>query len=238
MFGVLDIAAANDANGEDSQLICTFLAPVATVTERLETASDTISLKRRTSRGVAQRWRVEASGVAGTDTVDYFINNMENGATKVMFVRPPSMVKYATHAVGIKRAVTSEEYPSSTENGIVFSKGTGAVAAGAGVGIGVSTVNMLVDDESQVFKGDFIKFQNHDKIYLVKKISAIVVGSHSATVDLMPPLKAAVAEDEVIHLGKNVAMSCFQDISTIVGMRYMDGILEDLGNLIFVEALS
>jgi len=235
MFGVLDITTANDADGSEGQLLCKFLSPLSVTPERLESASDTLSLKRRTSRGLAQRWRIETSGISGSQSVDYFINNMIKGATEVLFVRPPLMIKYGGTAVGLQDGTPSVEYPASAGGEIMFSKGTGST--NAPVTVGASTFAMTLNADSQVFKGDFIKFNGHDKVYLITNIDSINIGANTANISTLPALTAPVGGSEVIHLGKNVAMSCYQEVGSVLGLRYLDGILEDLSNLQFVEAL-
>jgi hypothetical protein len=64
---------------------------------------------------------------------------------------------------------------------------------------GDTTIDMdgFAHDGTKRFKaGDFIKFANHSKVYMV--IEDVTASSNSATVTIEPPLVSSLADDEVV----------------------------------------
>jgi len=80
-------------------------------------------------------------------------------------------------------------------------------------------------------KGTFVKFAGHSKIYLT---TADISGAGS--LGIFPELTASVSSETMTYLD-NVIMDCYYDESTVTGMSYIDGILQDPGTVTLVEKL-
>lgn len=84
----------------------------------------------------------------------------------------------------------------------------------------------------QVGIGEFIRFANHNKIYTVRKSL-----KNSGQLEIYPQLVAAVPGGTAIYVDTAVNMQVRYDPTTILGIKYVDGILADPGSVKFVEAL-
>ena len=236
MYGILDIPNIDSDTGGDELLLCSFVAPTRVTSNVTVRGSDTMSLKRIRTRSVAQRWEIETDSAIMDGSADLWAHQAENDMTSSIYVRPPLPVKSYTVTKGYARdgAGTTVEYPLA-QKGFANSDGTGEATAGAGV-----TNNSLViklDLSSQLFKSDFIRFDGHDKVYMVTAIDSVSVVSDNAVVRIFPALVANVSALENVYLGKKATMKMVYDLGSVLGISYVDGILADPGRLSLVEDL-
>jgi len=237
MYGILDVQDQISDTGDDELLLNVFVAPLKVDSKRLTTLSDTLSLKRKYSIGAAQRWEIEAGGISSDERqADLFVHNILNGDGQVVYVRPPAMVKgYNTD--GVQRLTGGDfTLPDPTNRGLAVSKGI--AQATQAVSSSVTSIEISMTIGSEVFKGDFVRFESHSKVYMITEvIPNIDPGTNLVTIEFYPALLTSVAISDFAYLGVNATMKMSYDVETMTGMSYMDGILEDLGTIRLVEEI-
>jgi len=233
MFGLLDIQDANDNDGSEAQLLCLLTTPLRMNSHRLSSSSDSLSLKRVARQSYAQRWELTAGGYSG-NAAAFFIHQIVAGVTEVVFVRPPLTMKRGNAAVGLSRETVSTVLPNGSKE-ITFSKGTALLTSGATPG--ASSLSAILNTNSVVCEGDFIKFQNHSKLYLVTGVAVTNVPSHAVTISVFPNLIGTVTISEQVNLGLNASMTAVYNTDTVNGIAYQDGMIADIGSVQLVEQL-
>jgi hypothetical protein len=265
MYGILK-DSTNTGSGDE--LACQFAAPVAIGSNRIIFASDSLSLKRFTATGPAQRWEIEVAIAPSNDGVDFFLNNLVSDVNEEIYVRMPQPIQKVGTATGAMRgsssggtellstdgttilgytssidvglgtfANTSEQYPSSSPS--LMNNSDYAIASGEGKASlafkDTNIVGITLNVGSRLFKGSFIKFAGHKKVYLIYAINSIY--SNTLNVSVYPPLTNDVSNGETAYLGESVAIPMKYDTDSVVGMRYSDGIVSDPGVVRLVENL-
>lgn len=186
----------------------TILAPVTITSNQPIYETDTVSLsKQRASQG-AQRWELSFTTVTTENTeADMLVGMITGLATSATMVMPqiPSAAKGNTASVSL-----------------VIS-----VAAAAGL----SAVTVVSD--GVIKKGSFIKFSNHDKLYMV----TADVAAGTAPVSIYPSLRTAVAITDTFQTGTSAVLSYYRDIDTTQGLSFADGIISSVGTISLVEAI-
>jgi len=186
----------------------TILAPVTITSNQPIYETDTVSLsKQRASQG-AQRWELSFTTVTTENTeADMLVGMITGLATSATMVMPqiPSAAKGNTASVSL-----------------VIS-----VAAAAGL----SAVTVVSD--GVIKKGSFIKFSNHDKLYMV----TADVAAGTAPVSIYPSLRTAVAITDTLQTGTSAVLSYYRDIDTTQGLSFADGIISSVGTISLVEAI-
>jgi len=236
MYGILDISTINADTGSDSLLLCTFVAPTKVTSKSIIKGSDTLSLRRIRYRTSAQRWEIETDSAILNRSTDLFVHQIENDSINAIFVRPPLPVKNNSVALGHSRPAAGDDtvYPIATQ-GLAESNGT--ATAGAGFSAGAVSVSIILDINSEIYKSDFIRFNGHDKVYMVTDIQAITPAAHTSTLSIFPPLSADILGTEVIYLGKRATMKMTYDLGSVLGISYIDGVLANPGILTLIEDL-
>ena len=169
---------------------------------------DTVSLgKQRVSQG-AQRWELSFSTItSGTTEADMLVGVISGLDASDTMVMP--------------------QLPSADR---LNTAGTSLVIS-AGAAAGSSTVTVVSD--GVISKGSFIKFSNHDKIYMV----TADVAAGTVPVSIYPSLRTAVTVSDVMNTGASVSIRYYRDISNLRGLTFTDGILSSTGTVNLVEAL-
>ena len=85
-------------------------------------------------------------------------------------------------------------------------------------------------------KGSFVKFQNHDKVYITTA-DVTFDGTSDPTVNIYPPLRSAVASSTNFHLLDACQITYFQSIDNATGITFTDGVLANPGTITLIEAL-
>jgi hypothetical protein len=194
---------------EGSVLIARFVAPMSVISNRPTYAADTLSLKRKTgSQGGAQRWEIQTQVEPLRGSAELMVNMVVAGEDIEIDVEMPQVY-------GVPNGTSATAAVVST-----------ATAAGS------ATVPITLTG-TRISKGEFIRFANHNKVYMV---TATRTGSGGLSV--FPNLVADVALSEVISFGTTgVIMKALYDSSTIKGMIYTDGVLQDPGQITLIESL-
>jgi hypothetical protein len=166
-------------------------------------------------------------------SADFFALQIRAGHVNTIFVRPPLPYKLAGVTKGLARGPSGDsvEYPIPGSN--VESNGT--ADSNAGYSTGASSVAITLDTVSEIYRSDFIRYQNHDKVYMVTDVLSVNPVTHSATLEIFPALIDDVTNGENVYLGKRATMKMLYDFDVIVGIGYQDGILADPGILRMVE---
>lgn len=105
----------------------------------------------------------------------------------------------------------------------------------AGVAAGLSTVTIVSD--GVILKGSFIKFNNHDKLYMVTADVAASVASAPVDVDIYPSLRSAVTTSHTLNTGSSAVLTYYRSIDNAMGISFTDGILSNQGTINLIEAL-
>ena len=126
MYGILKKSNDNDGSSSD-QLACLFAAPIAINSRKVAFASDTLSLKRVTSAGEAQRWEIETTIADSNNGVPFFVNNIISDINNIVYVRMPQPAHKIGGAVGAARGVgvdTRDEFLVSPGVKLALQSGT------------------------------------------------------------------------------------------------------------------
>lgn len=194
------ILVSTTNTGLDSEILLPFSTPLSVESNYPVYGSDTISLRRVTASSVnAQRWELEVNLVPSNNSPSYLTHSVKNNSSKVFFLRMPQVYGKSSAPTGI--AVTSTAAANATN----------------------VAVNLALPE------GEFIRFANHNKVYLV------VTGG--TTAEVFPPLRNSVPSSTVVYTGGEVSLRASYDLSSTNGIRYVDGVLSDPGSVRIIERL-
>jgi hypothetical protein len=184
------------------------LAPLSITSNDPVYDVDTISLsKQRASQG-AQRWEVAFNTVTSGETeADLLVGIITGLAVADTMIMPQLPSVDRTNTVSGDLSID----PASA---------------------GASSVTTAVN--GFLSKGTFIKFSNHNKVYMV---TADVTESVSTPVPIYPLLRSAVLITDTISTGSSVQLSYYRDVSNLRGLTFTDGLLSSAGTINLVEAL-
>lgn len=184
------------------------LAPLSITSNQPIYETDTVSLsKQRASQG-AQRWELSFAAVTSESTeADMLVGMITGLATASTMIMPqiPSVVKGNTAGVSL--------------------------VISAGVAAGLSSVTVVSD--GIIKKGAFIKFSNHDKLYMVTDD----VASGTVPVPIYPSLRSAVTTSHTLKTGPSAVLTYYRNIDSTQGLKFTDGILSSAGSISLTEAI-
>lgn len=189
------------------------LAPFSITSNEPMFDVDTISLKKQRATQNAQRWELSFNVINDSNPADLFVNTMIN------FDQVSTMIMPQFKAV----------YDATTASG----NPTVAITGNSNAS---SVVLDSVAVEGIIPKGSFVRFSNHDKIYLVTA-KVDLYGTEDKAVSLYPNLKASVTVGTSMLLLKDCLFSYYRDISNVQGITFSDGVLSGLGTINLIEAL-
>jgi len=169
----------------------------------------TVSLKTQRASQDHQRWELNFVTVDTPDTeVDTLlgaITGLDSSETMIM-PQLPSVDKART---------------TSGDMTITAITSSGATS----VPIGNNNGNLLP-------KGSFIKFSNHDKIYITTadRLS-------NGVVNIYPALRQSLTTSHTCKTGSDVILTYFRSIDNATGITFTDGVLSNVGSITLVEAI-
>jgi hypothetical protein len=194
---------------ENGVVTVRFVTPMSVVSNQPVFVADTLSLKRQVLSQGVQRWEISTNLEPSNNSADFLLHSVTNGYDTVFDIQVPQVFR------------GSSEKSTATVIRTNF----------------LNPVNSTIIDCSvngTLLKGEFIKFINHDKIYVVLNT---ITNSSSAQLQIYPSLRVQVPENTIILTKEDVLMKCRYDTSTVLGITYIDGILSDPGTVGFIEAL-
>ena len=188
------------------------LAPLSITSNEPVYDVDTVSLSKQRATQGAQRW-------------------------EVAFTTATSDATEADMLVGVIDSITAAETMIMPQLPSVLKANTSSVVLpiNAGASGGASTVTVVSD--GIISKGSFIKFSNHDKVYLV----TADVAAGTVPVSIYPSLRSAVTTSHTLYTSNagasSVSLRYYRDVSNLRGLTFTDGILSSTGTVNLVEAL-
>jgi len=190
------------------------LAPLQITTNEPVFATDSVSLKQlRASQG-AQRWEMTFSVLTNDGAADILLGSIDEIATANTMVMPQ------LKEVDDRATQTYSTAPVSV------------AAAGGDTSVSVSVASI----SGTLPRGSFVKFSNHDKVYIVKQ-DVNFSGTGSAVVEVYPPLNTALTTSDQLAMGSSVNFTYFRSVDNISGITYQDGILAEAGAITLIEAV-
>ncbi len=197
---------------ESNSIKVSFVAPLNIISNTPVMSQDTLNLKRNISRrGKAQRWEISTNLMPSTNSADFFLHNVTNNFSEIVEIFMPQLnLNYDT-----------------TANSIL----TTSSVANAG-SLSVNIIGIAVG--KRIVKGEFIQFSNHDKVYVTTS-NLLSDGS----ISIFPELQKQVPIGTVMKYRNNgpVLMKAYYDLDNTIGIKFVDGVLSDPGNVKFIEAV-
>jgi hypothetical protein len=195
---------------QNNTVIARFVTPTSILSNQPAFVSDSISLKRTTVKQNIQRWEITTSIEPTNDSAEFLLSSLINGYTEVFEIQVPQIYR-----LNGKNKTTSTSNPTTT----VFNSAN------------ANTI-IIANNNGIISKGEFIKFANHSKVYVVTETL-----NGNGNLKIYPNLVNSVPETTVVNYGSNVRMQVRYDLNTLVGITYIDGILADPGTVTLIEAL-
>lgn len=189
------------------------LAPLSITSNEPVYDVDTVSLSKQRATQGAQRW-------------------------EIAFTTATSDATEADMLVGVIDSITSAETMTMPQLPSVDRLNTANVVLpiGANASAGASAVTVVSD--GVITKGSFVKFSNHDKIYLV--LDGMVAGT--APISIYPKLRKAVTTSDTFNTSNSsasaVSLHYYRDVSNLRGLTFTDGLLSSTGTVNLIEAIT
>jgi len=186
----------------------TILAPLTITSNEPILEVETVSLSTQRASTNAQRWELSFTVAnSGNDEAAALLGAVTNMALSETMIMPqlPSVV---------------------AGNGLGASRGVQAGGSAGGTQVTVSLNGALK-------AGSFIKFSNHDKVYMV--LVDKTTGSRLITV--YPALRESVTTAHTFESGDNCVLTYYRDLSNLRGLTFVDGILSNPGVISLKEAI-
>lgn len=193
----------------DSEVI-QFVAPISVISNQPVFVMDSISLRRSSNSQDVQRWEIKTNLMPSSDSANFLLHSVLNGHSEVFDAYMPQVYRpsKASTAVGVS---TVSEFTG---------RGSAAVKIGGFTGT--------------IYKGEFVRFANHNKVYLAT--ANITAGGNY--ISIFPKLLVPVPSNTVMTYGNDVIFRARYDTDTVLGISYKDGILSDPGTVTLIEAIA
>lgn len=206
IYGILHDAAQN--TGVDSEISVVFSTPLTLRSNQPVFAGDTISLRRRTSAQVAQRWEIDTMTVPTNNSNNFLIHSVLYGHHGVFGVRIPQTPR--ADLSDLNDVCTLAVDAIENESTIVL--------------------DWVANGSRSIKPGEFINIGYDSKVYLVTSAS-------NDELTVFPPLRLASDAGSSVRHGDAVTMLAKFETDTVIGMTFVDGILMDPGTIKIIEAL-
>lgn len=207
-YGIL---RSNTNTGLNSELIGIFSAPLTIESDKPVLVNETLSLKRKVAYTDIQRWKIETGLLPVDSAIELFLHSVTNGFTEPFAVRMPQIYRTAT--------ISSNLNPNVVAN----------------VQASLDTLQVSNIGASILPVGEFIKFNNHSKVYLIKESTSLGGGINQ--IKIFPKLLRNITALENITYGAKVTMTALYDFGNKSGISYSDGIITSYEGILLVEAL-
>ena len=137
-YGILK---SNINTGSSDELKVVFSAPLSVISNQPSYVQDSLSLKRKASRQLAQRWEIETRLMPENNGSNFATHSVLNGHDRIFFVRMPQL--YGISSTYDNRMV-AQACPTNSE--------------------------VLEISGAALAEGEFISFDNHTKVYMVVNV--------------------------------------------------------------------
>lgn len=190
------------------------LVPFSIISNKPVFASDTVSLKHFRLQQSAQRWELNFSTLSKENSANSLLGvleDMENRNTMIMPQLPE-----------VNKRMTL----------------TGGIILQSTVNANSESIILPTDNASGLLpKGSFIKFSNHDKVYITKNDLDFSTASPTLQLEIYPKLVNNVTAGSSLNFGSNCIISYYRDINNTQGITFSDGVLSNQGTVTLIEAL-
>jgi len=196
-------------SGLDSEIAVEFSTPLSVISNQPVFVSEAASLKQTVTSMNVQRWEIEANLMPTNSSENALIHSVGSGYHQVMYLRMPQVYRINKNPIDV----------ATVSLGLDNLRGSTAIAL-----VGNASV--------RVGKGEFINIGNDPKVYLVVGIT-----TDGSAAQIRPSLRTNVNAGDLIKYGKYCTMAARYDSSSVLGIKYTDGVMSDPGSVKFIEAL-
>lgn len=194
-----------------NELIAKFTVPLTVRSNKPTSVSDALSLKRFVTASAAQRWEIETElEPLAYDAGDLMVELVTKGKHETVKILFPQNF-------GVKNKV-------ALNNQAI----TGSGSAGSS--------NITINLNGTLPKGLFIKFANHNKVYMLTQNVSSNNILNQIPANIYPPLLVSQPSNSSISI--DVIANFYVETDSVTGMVYNDGILMEMGSLTFIEAVT
>ena len=200
MFGI--------CNETGTEIIARFVTPMTVRSNQPIYSSDTLSLKRQTTRRTAQRWEIETNLEPLTSSANrLFVDIVSKGYDETVYVLMPQNVGVIYNRGGLQEVSASK--------------------------VDSNTLAITNNEQNFIPTGTFFQVKNGStqKIYIT---TTNLQGN--GNVSIYPSIYSSFASG-YIKIHNNVIGKFLYDLDTLRGMSFTDGILMDNGTIKLVEKL-
>lgn len=185
--------------GTDSEILIPFVAPLQVRSNRPSFGGDSLNLRRSSVSLPVQRWELEVNLMPSNNNADYLVHTAKYDTTLSFEVRMPQVY-------GLTLTTVAPTIPS------IYAAGSSQITL-----------------SSSLAAGEFIKFSNHNKVYLVTD-----GGTNGVNIKIMPPLQKQIGTGDTVIVNV-ITAKMFYDKDVQQGITFIDGILSDPGSVKLVE---
>lgn len=214
IYGILKAGYVSGAVVTDADVETAFVAPLSIINNQPAFVQDSMNLKRRASLQGVQRWEIIANLEPSNNSAAMLLHSVDKNVVTPINVRMPQIVglKIITKnklKVGIVWAVNGNK-----------SRGDSSIS--------IQTATSDLPDAYALTPGEFITFEGHTKVYLVKTAT-------NTNITISPPLMTTVSSGAALRRDGDTVLSCRYDSDTVLGIKYIDGVLSDPGSVKLIE---
>jgi hypothetical protein len=181
-------------------------APITFATNKPFYEAETYNLKVQRASQDAQRWEISFTTLSrDADAVEMFMTMIEDMDTVDTMIMP--------------QLVDSEILGTLTTNA-------------ASANDSFFTLDTITGVTGNWKKGQFISFQNHDKVYIVLQDT-----NPGGNIPVYPALVQNVPSGTLVYTGNNVLLTYLRSFNTVTGITFNDGVLASPGTITLIEAV-
>ena len=195
------------------------LAPVTIVSNQPVFDVNTVSLKKQRASQGSQRWELSfrVLGTSSTES-ELFLETVDE-ISDIHTMIMPQLPSISGNASSVITTIPQTQ---------------GANASGDS--------SIVLDNNSNnsgiLKKGNFIKFSNHDKVYVLTNDLNFSSSATSLTANIYPDLQKAVPQNINFLTGATCLLTYCRSVDNLIGLTFTDGILSDMGTINLEESLS
>lgn len=185
---------------------------------------------QRASQGY-QRWELTFGIVAEpSNQTDVFLSSFQNLETAGTMIMPqlPSVTSATNYVQSTSGATVTT---LSLDVGVSATAGAYSVTVSNNNGSGGAACTGVLP------KGSFIKFSNHDKLYIVTADTTFPNTINNQTISIYPKLKTNLTTSHSMKAKDSTVLTYFRSIDNATGITFSDGVLSNIGTVNLIEAI-